>query len=129
MRRTSLLVALLVFTTLKAAAQDTGTLAAATVVTTGQAVVTRSPDRAFVSIAVETRAATSRQAQQQNAEAMASVQHFSMPLSNRRNGRGPKRFFSRFEARIVRLGSCMNRADSPKSAGVDGIIDFQWKMP
>jgi uncharacterized protein YggE len=44
------------------------------VVTTGEAVVRRAPDRAFVTITVETRAKNPRDAQHQNAEAMTAVQ-------------------------------------------------------
>ena len=44
------------------------------VVTTGEAVVQRAPDRAFVTIASEARARNSRDAQRQNAETMAAVQ-------------------------------------------------------
>jgi uncharacterized protein YggE len=43
------------------------------VVATGEAVVKRAPDRAFVSIAAESRARTSRDAQRLTAEAMTSV--------------------------------------------------------
>jgi uncharacterized protein len=43
------------------------------VVSTGEAIVKRAPDRAFVSIAAESRAKTSRDAQKLNAEAMTSV--------------------------------------------------------
>jgi uncharacterized protein YggE len=43
------------------------------VVATGEAVVKRAPDRAFVSIAAESRARTSREAQRSNAEAMTTV--------------------------------------------------------
>jgi uncharacterized protein YggE len=43
------------------------------VVASGEAVVKRAPDRAFVSIAAESRAKTSRDAQKLNAEAMTSV--------------------------------------------------------
>ena len=43
------------------------------VVASGEAVVKRAPDRAFVSIAAESRARTSRDAQQVNAEAMTTV--------------------------------------------------------
>ena len=45
-----------------------------TIVTTGEATVRRAPDRAFVTIAVDTRARTPRDAQQQNAQAMTTVQ-------------------------------------------------------
>ncbi len=44
------------------------------VVMQGDAVIRRAPDRAFVSIAVESRAAKPRDAQQQNAQVMAAVQ-------------------------------------------------------
>ena len=43
------------------------------VVTSGEAVVKRAPDRAFVAIAAESRARTSREAQRLNAEAMTAV--------------------------------------------------------
>jgi hypothetical protein len=43
------------------------------VVTTGEAVVKRAPDRAFVSVSAESRARTSREAQRTNAEAMTTV--------------------------------------------------------
>jgi uncharacterized protein YggE len=44
------------------------------VVTSGEAVVRQAPDRAFVTITVEARAKSPRDAQRQNAEAMAAVQ-------------------------------------------------------
>ena len=44
------------------------------VVTVGEASVRRPPDRAFVTISVETRAKNPRDAQRQNAEAMTAVQ-------------------------------------------------------
>jgi uncharacterized protein YggE len=57
-------------------AQDAGALPpqVATIVTTGEAIVRRAADQAFVSIAVETRARTPREAQQQNADGMTAVQ-------------------------------------------------------
>jgi len=44
------------------------------IVTVGEAVVRRAPDRAFVTVSVETRAKSPRDAQRQNAEAMTAVQ-------------------------------------------------------
>jgi len=44
------------------------------VVTNGEALVRRAPDRAFVTVTVETRAKSQRDAQRQNAEAMTAVQ-------------------------------------------------------
>jgi len=44
------------------------------VVTNGEALVRRAPDRAFVTVTVETRAKSPRDAQRQNAEAMTVVQ-------------------------------------------------------
>ena len=45
-----------------------------TVVTSGEAVVRRAPDVAFITAAVESRARSPRDAQRQNAETMAAVQ-------------------------------------------------------
>jgi uncharacterized protein len=44
------------------------------IVMTGEAVIMRAPDRAFVTVTVETRAKAPREAQRLNAEAMAAVQ-------------------------------------------------------
>jgi uncharacterized protein YggE len=57
-----------------AAAQEPVAPSVPTVVTTGEAVLRRAPDRAFVVAAVESRARSPRDAQAQNAKAMASVQ-------------------------------------------------------
>ena len=60
-----------------ASAQDAGAQQSTqvpSIVTSGEATVRRAPDIAFVSIAVETRARTPREAQQLNADAMSSVQ-------------------------------------------------------
>jgi len=59
-----------------AGAQDNGGQSAQipSIVTSGEAIVRRAPDVAFVSIAVETRARTPRETQQLNADAMSSVQ-------------------------------------------------------
>src|SRR5207253_8995392 len=57
---------------LPAVAQESSA-AANVVVTTGEAVVQRPPDRAFVTIASEARARNPRDAQRQNADAMNAV--------------------------------------------------------
>ena len=57
-----------------AAAQDPSAATLRTIVTTGQAIVRRAPDRAFVVAAVESRARSPRDAQTQNAKSMAAVQ-------------------------------------------------------
>ena len=44
------------------------------IVTTGEATIHRVPDQAFVTVSVETRARAPRDAQKQNADAMATVQ-------------------------------------------------------
>jgi uncharacterized protein YggE len=44
------------------------------IVTTGEALVRRAPDQAFITLAVETRARNPKDAQQQNAEQMTAVQ-------------------------------------------------------
>ena len=45
-----------------------------TIVTVGEAVINRAADQAFITVAVETRARMPRDAQKQNADAMAAVQ-------------------------------------------------------
>jgi uncharacterized protein YggE len=50
------------------------TASASVIVTTGEAVVRRAPDRAFVTLAVESRASNPREAMRQNSDAMLSVQ-------------------------------------------------------
>jgi uncharacterized protein len=59
-----------------AAAQERQTLQAEppVIVTSGDAIVRRTPDRAFVIIAIETRAKNPRDAQKQNADAATQVQ-------------------------------------------------------
>ena len=58
------------------AAQDAASIASTVpvIVTTGEAVVRRAPDVAFVTLAVESRAKSPRDAQRQNAETMNAVQ-------------------------------------------------------
>ena len=69
MSRMTLAALLVAATATAAAAQDASNV----VVTTGEAVVQRAPDRAFVTIGSEARAKTSREAQRQNADTMAAV--------------------------------------------------------
>jgi uncharacterized protein YggE len=70
-----MIIVLLILTAgVTARAQDTTAPQIPTVVTNGDAVVSRAPDLAFVTIGVETRARSPRDAQLQNAAAMSSVQ-------------------------------------------------------
>jgi len=57
-----------------AAAQDNPTPQVPSIVTSGEATVKRAPDQAFVTVAVETRARSPKDAQRTNAEAMTAVQ-------------------------------------------------------
>jgi uncharacterized protein YggE len=57
-----------------AAAQEPAQPQNNVVVTVGEATIRRAPDRAFVTVAVETRARSPRDAQRLNAEAMTAVQ-------------------------------------------------------
>lgn len=57
-----------------AVAQEPAAAAVPTIVTTGEAIIRRAPDRAFVTAAVESRARSPRDAQRQNTEAMTAVQ-------------------------------------------------------
>src|SRR6267378_6614060 len=56
------------------AAQEPAQPQGPVVVTVGEATVRVAPDRAFVTVTVETRAKSPRDAQRQNAEAMTAVQ-------------------------------------------------------
>ena len=56
------------------AQEPQSSLSIPSIVTRGEAVIKRAPDRAFVVAAVETRAKTPREAQQLNATAMTAVQ-------------------------------------------------------
>jgi uncharacterized protein len=68
------LVALLITLASPVAAQEPAQPQTPIVVTVGDAVVRRAPDRAFVMVSVETRAKSPREAQRLNAEAMTAVQ-------------------------------------------------------
>jgi uncharacterized protein YggE len=57
-----------------AAAQEPAQPQNNVIVTVGEATIRRAPDRAFVTVAVETRAKSPRDAQRLNAEAMTAVQ-------------------------------------------------------
>ena len=71
----STLIAAVVLLTGSVAAQEPQPpLSTPSIVTRGEAVIKRAPDRAFVVAAVETRAKTPREAQQLNATAMTAVQ-------------------------------------------------------
>jgi hypothetical protein len=71
---TSLLFLIVVPTPARAQGPTASTLDVPSIVTGGEAIVRRAPDRAFVTVAVETRAPRPRDAQRQNAEAMTAVQ-------------------------------------------------------
>jgi uncharacterized protein YggE len=73
------IAAALMFATLTAApaiaqAQELSNPQVPAIVTSGDAVIRRAPDQAFISLSVETRAKNPRDAQRQNAEAMTAVQ-------------------------------------------------------
>lgn len=72
MRTIAVLTAILLVPGLASAQQNTQ--GPPVITTRGEAIVKRAPDQAWVSIAAESRASTSAQAQQANAEAMRAVQ-------------------------------------------------------
>jgi hypothetical protein len=72
-RVTALVVALVLIGAASASAQPARGPEPPTVVTSGRATVKRAPDRAFVSLATETRAPRPDQAQKDNARAMEKV--------------------------------------------------------
>lgn len=71
---TRLLVVLLLLTPLTAAAQTPATLSEPHVVTTGVGIVQAVPDRAWITIAAESRAQSAKEAQRLNTVAMTPVQ-------------------------------------------------------
>ena len=71
--RTSLSLLIVALTAGTVAAQTSQNPAEPVVVTSGEGIVRRAPDRAFVTIAAESRAATAEEAQRQNVEAMNAV--------------------------------------------------------
>jgi uncharacterized protein YggE len=77
------IVAALLLSPWPAWAQDAASLSSSipSIVTSGEAVVRRPADQAFVVAAVETRARNPRDAQQQNAAGMTAVQQRLTPLS------------------------------------------------
>jgi uncharacterized protein YggE len=74
MRSVILAMLVVVSTPAALAAQEPVSPLVPSIVTTGEAVVRRAPDQAFVTAAVETRARAPRDAQRQNAETMTAVQ-------------------------------------------------------
>ncbi len=139
MRRTAVVVLILALGHVPLlGAQDApgGVAQVPAIVTTGEAIVRRAPDQAFVTIAVETRARTPREAQQQNAQAMTGVQQRLAALGIPRdalrttgysiqqefdftNGRRTPRGFAARNGIEVRLDS-VERAGEVLDASVDG---------
>lgn len=72
--RTLTSIVLVLIATVASAQPPDPAVATNLVVTSGEAVVRQAPDRAFVTITVEARAKSPRDAQRQNAEAMTAVQ-------------------------------------------------------
>jgi len=72
--RTLMLIAFVLVAPQASAQAPDASNATNVVVTSGEAVVRHAPDRAFVTVTVEARAKSPRDAQRQNAEAMTAVQ-------------------------------------------------------
>jgi uncharacterized protein YggE len=74
MTRLGVMLALILSAPLAARAQQPSPPAEPTVVTSGEGIVHAAPDRAWLNITAESRAANPREAQQRNADAMKPVQ-------------------------------------------------------
>jgi len=118
------------------------------VVTTGSAVISKAPDVAFVSVAVETRAKTPRDAQRQNADVMAAVVkrlgELSVPPDARRtsnlrldqeydvvNGRRVARDYmarNSLEIRIDDVSRAGEIADAAVQAGATSIEGIRFDL-
>jgi uncharacterized protein len=119
-----------------------------TIVTTGEAVVRRIPDRAFVTIAVESRAKNPRDAQRQNAEAMTGMQQrlsqTKIPKDAIRtvgygldqewdyvpNGRVPRGFVARntIEVRVDEIGKVGEVIDSVVRGGATSVDNLRFDV-
>jgi hypothetical protein len=118
------------------------------VVTSGSAIINKAPDVAYVSVAVETRAKTPREAQRQNADLMNAVvkrlSELSVPPDARRtsslrleqeydiaNGRRvPRDFVARnsVEVRIDDVSKAGEIADAAVQAGATSIEGIRFDL-
>jgi uncharacterized protein YggE len=118
------------------------------VVTTGEAVVRRTPDRAFITIAVESRAKNPRDAQRQNAEAMNTVQQrltqarlpadairtlgydLEQEFDIQPNGRVPKDFVARntIELRVEEVAHVGELIDTAIRGGATSIAGVRFDL-
>jgi len=118
------------------------------VVSTGEAVVRRTPDRAFITVAVEARAKNPRDAQQKNAEAMTSVRQrlsqarlaadavktvgfdLEQEFEIQPNGRVPKEFVARstIEVRVEDLTKVGEVIDSAIRGGATSIAGVRFDV-
>jgi uncharacterized protein YggE len=119
-----------------------------TIVTTGDAVVRRIPDRAFVTIAVESRAKNPRDAQRQNAEAMTGMQQRLTQTKIAKdairtvgygldqewdyvpNGRVPRGFVARntIEVRVDEIGKVGEVIDSVVRGGATSVDNLRFDV-
>jgi uncharacterized protein YggE len=124
------------------------TTAAPTIVTTGEAIVRRVPDQAWVTAAVESRAKTPGDAQRQNAAAMAAVQQrligSGVPKANLRtlgytvqqeidyvNGRRvPREYVARnaLEVRLDDVSATGDVLDAAIQAGATSIAGVRFDL-
>src|SRR5437868_935403 len=118
------------------------------IVTVGTATVQRAPDVAFVSIGVESRAKTPREAQQQNATVMTAIANrlgeLSIPANARRTlglrldqeydmpggRRVPRGFVARnvLEVRVDDLARAGEVADAAVQAGATSIEGIRFEL-
>src|SRR5436190_17604948 len=118
------------------------------VVSTGEAVVRRTPDRAFITVAVEARAKNPRDAQQKNAEAMTSVRQrlsqarlaadavktvgfdLEQEFEIQPNGRVPKEFVARntIEVRVEDLTKVGEVIDGAIRGGATSIAGVRFDV-
>jgi uncharacterized protein YggE len=121
----------------------------AVIVTTGDATVRRPPDRAFVTIAVESRSKNPRDAQKQTTEAMTAIQgrlgqarlgaqdsirtvgyDLEQEFEVTPNGRVPREFVARntIEVRIDDLGRIGDVIDSVVRGGATSVAGVRFEL-
>jgi uncharacterized protein len=129
-------------------AQETPAAQTPVIVTVGEAVGRRAPDRAFVTVSVETRAKSPREAQRLNAEAMTAVQQrlaqSQIPKeSMRTTGYGlqqefdfvqgrrvPREFVARngIELRVDDIARAGDTIDAAVQSGATSVSDIRFDL-
>jgi uncharacterized protein YggE len=148
MRTTICALALAWATTVAAQERPVPPMGPPVIVTSGDAIVRRTPDRAFVTIAIESRAKNPREAQKQNADAATQVQqrlsqarlgtdavrtlgyHLEQDFEVTPNGRIPREYVARntIEVRIDDLSRVGELIDLVVRGGATSVAGVHFEI-